>query len=71
MTMYIEFILYLNQLLHNTYKKKKKDSLIIISIKNKKCIILIELGKICVNQFGIEEPIKILFKGGGERKTQL
>ena len=25
--------------------------------------------KVCVNQFGIREPIKLLFKGGGKRKT--
>ena len=35
------------------------------------CIILIRLGKpkVCVNLFGIWEPIKLLFKGGGKRKT--
>ena len=34
------------------------------------CIILIGLGKpkVCVNLFGIGEPIKLLFKGGGKRK---
>ena len=36
------------------------------------CIILIGLGKskVCVNLLGIGEPIKLLFKGGGKRKTQ-
>ena len=35
------------------------------------CIILIGLGKlkVCVNLFGIGELIKLLFKGGGKRKT--
>ena len=35
------------------------------------CIILIRLRKpkVCVNQFGIGEPIKLLFKGGGKRKN--
>ena len=35
------------------------------------CIIFIGLGKlkVCVNLFGIGEPIKLLFKGGGKRKT--
>ena len=35
------------------------------------CIILIGLGKlkICVNLFGIREPIKLLFKGGGKKKN--
>ena len=25
--------------------------------------------KVCVNLFGIGKPIKLLFKGGGKRKT--
>ena len=35
------------------------------------CIILIGLGKpkVCVNLFGIGEPIKLLFKGGGKKKN--
>ena len=35
------------------------------------CIILIGLGKlkVWINLFGIGEPIKLLFKGGGKRKT--
>ena len=35
------------------------------------CIILIRLGKpkVCVNLFGIGEPIKLLFKGSGKKKN--
>ena len=50
--------------LYNPYRTKITQSLWI-------CIILIRLGKpkVCVNLFGIREPIKLLFKGGGKRKT--
>ena len=36
------------------------------------CIILIGLGKpkVCINLFGIGEPIKPLFKGGGKKKNK-
>ena len=36
------------------------------------CIILIGLGKpkVCINLFGIGEPIKPLFKGGGKKKKK-
>ena len=50
--------------LYNPYRTRKTKGLWV-------CIILIGLGKpkVCVNLFGIEEPIKLLFKGGGKRKT--
>ena len=50
--------------LYNPYRTSKIQSLWV-------CIILIGLGKskICVNLFGIGEPIKLLFKEGGKRKT--
>ena len=50
--------------LYNSYRTRKTQSLWV-------CIILIELGKskVCVNLFGIGEPIKLLFKEGGKRKT--
>ena len=51
--------------LYNPYRTRKTHGLWV-------CIILIGLGKpkVCVNLFGIEEPIKLLFKGGGKRKTK-
>ena len=51
--------------LYNPYRIRKTQGLWV-------CTVLIdELGKskICVNFFGIGEPIKLLFKGGGKRKT--
>ena len=50
--------------LYNPYRIRKIQGLWV-------CIILIGLGKpkIYVNLFGIGEPIKLLFKGGGKRKT--
>ena len=50
--------------LYNPYRTSKAQGLWV-------CIILIELGKpkVCLNLFGIGEPIKLLFKGGGKRKT--
>ena len=50
--------------LFNTYRTRKTQGLWI-------CIILVRLGKpkVCVNLFGIGEAIKLLFKGGGKRKT--
>ena len=50
--------------LYNSYKSMKIQDLWV-------CIILIGLGKlkVCVNLFEIGEPIKLLFKGGGKRKT--
>ena len=49
--------------LYNLYRTKKTQSLWV-------CIILIGLGKskVCVNLFGIGEPIKLLFKGGEKKK---
>ena len=49
--------------LYNPYRIRKTQGLSV-------CIILIGLGKskVCVNLFGIGEPIKLLFKGGGKRK---
>ena len=51
--------------LYNPYRTKKIQGLWVY-------IILIGLGKpkVCVNLFGIGEPIKLLFKGGGKRKTK-
>ena len=48
----------------NPYKTRKTQGLWV-------CIILIglEKPKVYVNLFGIGEPIKLLFKGGGKRKT--
>ena len=50
--------------LYNPYRTRKTQDLSVY-------IILIGLGKpkVCVNLFGIEKPIKLLFKGGGKRKT--
>ena len=50
--------------LYNSYRTRKTYGLWV-------CIILIGLGKpkVCVNLFGIGEPIKLLFKRGGKRKT--
>ena len=50
--------------LYNPYRTRKTQGLWV-------CIIFIVLGKpkVCVNLFGIREPIKLLFKGGGKRKT--
>ena len=51
--------------LYNPYRIRKIQGLWV-------CIILIRLGKpkVCVNLFGIKEPIELLFKqGGGKRKT--
>ena len=50
--------------LYNPYGTRKTQGLWV-------CIILIGLGKpkVCVNLFGIGEPIKLLFKGGGKRKA--
>ena len=50
--------------LYNPYRTRKTQGLWI-------CIILVRLGKpkVCVNLFGIGEAIKLLFKGGGKRKT--
>ena len=50
--------------LYNLYRTRKTQGLWV-------CIILIELGKpkVCVNLFRIGEPIKLLIKGGGKRKT--
>ena len=49
---------------YNPYRARKTQVLWV-------CIILIGLGKlkVCVKLFGIGEPIKLLFKGGGKRKT--
>ena len=49
--------------LYNPYRNRKTQGLWV-------CIILIGLGKlkVCVNLFGMGEPIKLLFKGGGKRK---
>ena len=49
--------------LYNPYMTRKTPGLWIF-------IILIGLGKpkVCVNLFGIGEPIKLLFKEGGKRK---
>ena len=51
--------------LYNPYRTRKPQGLWV-------CIILIGLGKpkVCVNLFGIGEAIKLLFKGGGNRKIQ-
>ena len=51
--------------LYNPYRTRKTQGLWVR-------IILIGLGKsnVCVNLFGIGEPIKLLFKGGGKRKIQ-
>ena len=51
--------------LYNPYRTRKAQGLWV-------CIILIglEKPKICVNLFGIGEPIKLPFKqGSGKRKT--
>ena len=50
--------------LSNPYRTRKTQGLWVY-------IILIGLGKPkgCVNPFGIGEPIKLLFKEGGKRKT--
>ena len=50
--------------LYNPYRVRKTQGLWV-------CIILIGLGKpkVYVNLFGIGEPIKLLFKGCGKRKT--
>ena len=50
--------------LYNPYRTRETQDLWV-------CIILIGVGKlkVCVNLFGIGEPIKLLFKGGGKRKT--
>ena len=50
--------------LYNPYRTRKIQGLWV-------CIILIGLGKpkVCVNLFGIGEPIKLLFKGGGKKKN--
>ena len=50
--------------LYNPYRTRKTQGLSVY-------IILIGLGKpkVCVNLFGIEKPIKLLFKRGGKRKT--
>ena len=50
--------------LYNHYRTRKTPDLWV-------CIILIGPGKpkVCVNEFGIGEPIKLLFKGGGKGKT--
>ena len=55
---------YLFMSLYNPYRTRKSQGLWV-------CIILIGLGKpkVCVNLFGIGEPIRLLFKGGGKRKT--
>ena len=55
---------YLFMGLYNPYWTRKTQGLWV-------CIILIGLGKpkVCVNLFGIGKPIKLLFKGGGKRKT--
>ena len=49
--------------LYNPYRTRKTQGLWVR-------IILIGLGKsnVCVNLFGIGEPIKLLFKGDGKRK---
>ena len=54
---------YLFMSLYNPYRIRKTQGLWV-------CIILIILGKpkVCVNLFEIEEPIKLLFKGGGKEK---
>ena len=51
--------------LYNPYRTRKTQVLWV-------CIILIGLGKpkVCVNLFGIGEPIKLLFKRGGKKKNQ-
>ena len=51
--------------LYNLYRTRKAQDLCV-------CIILIGLKKpkVCVNLFGIREPIKLLFKGCGKRKTE-
>ena len=51
--------------LYNPYRTKKTQGLWV-------CIILIGLGKpkVCVNLFGIGEPIKLLFKGGEKKKKK-
>ena len=51
--------------LYNLYRTRKTQGLWV-------CIILIGLGKlnVCVNLFGIVEPINLLFKGGRKRKTK-
>ena len=50
--------------LYNLYRTRKTQGLWV-------CIIFIRVGKpkVCINLFGIREPIKLLFKGGGKRKT--
>ena len=56
---------YLFMSLHNPYRTRKTQGLWV-------CIILIGLRKpkVCVNLFGIGEPIELLFKqGGGKRIT--
>ena len=49
--------------MYNPYRTRKTQGLWV-------CIILIGLGKpkVCVNLFGIGEPIKLLFKRGGKEK---
>ena len=51
--------------LYNPYRTRKAQGFWV-------WIILIGLGKskVCVNLFGIGEPIKLLSKGGGKRKTK-
>ena len=50
--------------LYNPHRTRKTQGLWV-------CIILIGLGKpkVCVNLFGIGEPIKLIFKGGGKKKN--
>ena len=52
--------------LYNPYRIRKIQGLWV-------CIILIRLGKpkVCVNLFGIGEPIKLIFKGGGKKTVTL
>ena len=50
--------------LYNPYRTRETQDLWV-------CIILIRLRKpkVCVNLFGIGEPIKLLLKGGGKKKN--
>ena len=51
--------------LYNPYRIRKTQGLWVCIILNGQRKL-----KVYVNLFGIGEPIKLLFKGGGKRKTQ-
>ena len=49
---------------YNPYRTRKTQDLWVCKI-----LIGLEKLKVCINLFGIGEPIKLLFKGGGKGKT--